>query len=68
MIVYVIGIWDEDNTVYVSKYGGLSPILHDAMFWKNIKDIPPIHPIMNWLPVFVVEDLMDEEQFLLLMR
>ena len=66
MVLYAIGIWDEANTVYVSKQGGLTPILSDAMLFGNTEGY--IHPIMNWLPVFVVEDLMDEEQFLLLMR
>ena len=59
MILYVVAIWDEDNTVYVAKRGGLSPILSDAILLKNTDT--PIHPIMNYLPVFVVDDLMDDE-------
>ena len=59
MILYAIGIWDESNTVYVSKHGGLTPILSDAMLFGNTEG--HIHAIMNYLPVFVVDDLMDEE-------
>lgn len=62
MIVYVLGIWDEDNTVYASTRGGFTPFLDEAVYWYSVDDIPqPIHPIMNWLPVFIVKDLMDEE-------
>lgn len=59
MILYVVGIWDEDNTVYVAKRGGLSPRLSDAILFENTNT--PIHPIMNYLPVFIVDDLMDIE-------
>ena len=59
MILYAVGIWDEAETVYVSKHGGLSPHLNDAVLFKDTKQY--IHPIMNYLPVFVVDDLMDED-------
>ena len=59
MILYTIGIWDEKDTVYVSKYGGLTPDLSEAILFGNTEGY--IHPIMNYLPVFVVDDLMDEE-------
>ena len=55
MILYAIGIWDEADTVYVSKHGGLTPILSDAMLFGNTEG--HIHAIMNYLPVFVVDDL-----------
>ena len=58
-ILYAVGIWDEAETVYVSKHGGLSPHLSDALLFGDTKQ--HIHPIMNWLPVFVVDDLMDED-------
>jgi len=58
MIKYVAAIWDEDETVYVSKYG-LSIHLADAVLFDNCKY--PLHPIMNYLPVFIVDDLMDED-------
>lgn len=60
MIRYAIGIWDESNTVYVSKHGGLTPVLSDAFLFDDTNQ--HIHPIMNWLPVFVVDDLMDDSE------
>lgn len=57
-IKYVAAIWDEDETVYVSK-NGLTPILNDAVLFDDCKQA--IHPIMNWLPVFIVDDLINDD-------
>lgn len=58
-IKYVAAIWDEDETVYVSR-NGLTPILNDAVLFDEYKQT--IHPIMNWLPVFIVDDLIDNDE------
>lgn len=59
MILYCIAIWDELNTVYVAEHG-LSPNLNEAILFKDTKGV--IHPIMNYLPVFVTDDLIPEDE------
>ena len=57
-IKYVAAIWDESETVYVTA-GGFTPFLDQAVLFDDYKG--PLHPIMNWLPVFIVDDLMDDD-------
>lgn len=59
MIKWCIGIWDEDNTVYVAE-SGLTPLLYHAILYDEPKGY--IHPIMNWLPVFMIDDLINSEE------
>ena len=63
MIKWTIGIWNEDNPLYISmdskKRVYMTPNLGDALIFDERKGKIPDHSV--WLPVFIGDDLTEDE-------